>query len=45
MALENWNWTLDVNLYGVIYGIKFFLDRMINSKEPCHIVNTSSVGN
>ncbi|MFW9895888.1 MAG: SDR family NAD(P)-dependent oxidoreductase [Candidatus Thorarchaeota archaeon] len=43
MTLENWDWTLDVNLYGVIYGIKYFFDRMINSKEPCHIVNTSSM--
>ncbi|MFX1456532.1 MAG: SDR family NAD(P)-dependent oxidoreductase [Promethearchaeota archaeon] len=43
MTLENWNWTLDVNLYGVIYGIKYFFDRMINSKEPCHIINTSSM--
>jgi NAD(P)-dependent dehydrogenase (short-subunit alcohol dehydrogenase family) len=43
MTLENWNWTLDVNLYGVIYGIKYFFDRMIKSKEPCHIVNTSSM--
>ncbi|MHA2393790.1 MAG: SDR family NAD(P)-dependent oxidoreductase [Promethearchaeota archaeon] len=43
MTLENWDWTLGVNLFGVIYGIKFFLDRMIKSKEPCHIVNTSSL--
>ncbi|MHA2036938.1 MAG: SDR family NAD(P)-dependent oxidoreductase [Promethearchaeota archaeon] len=43
LTLENWNWTLSVNLFGVIYGIKYFLDRMLRSKEPCHIVNTASL--
>jgi len=43
LTLENWNWTLGVNLFGVIYGIKHFLDRMLESKEPCHIVNTASL--
>jgi NAD(P)-dependent dehydrogenase (short-subunit alcohol dehydrogenase family) len=43
LTLENWNWTLGVNLFGVIYGIKYFLNRMIKSKEPCHIVNTASL--
>ena len=40
---ENWNWTLGVNLYGVIYGIQSFLNRMLKSAEPCHIINTSSL--
>ena len=43
ITLENWNWTLGVNLFGVIYGIQYFLNRMLASKEPCHIVNTSSI--
>jgi len=43
LTLENWNWTLGVNLFGVIYGIKHFLNRMLESKEPCHIVNTASL--
>ena len=43
LTLENWDWGLGVNLFGVIYGITFFLNRMLNSKEPCHIVNTSSI--
>jgi NAD(P)-dependent dehydrogenase (short-subunit alcohol dehydrogenase family) len=43
MTLENWNWVLGVNLFGVIYGIQYFLNRMLKSKEPCHIVNTSSL--
>ena len=40
---ENWNWILGVNLFGVIYGIRYFLDRMIKSRVPCHIVNISSI--
>ena len=40
---ENWNWTLGVNLFGVIYGIRYFLNRMIKSRVPCHIVNISSM--
>jgi len=43
ITLENWNWTLGVNLFGVIYGIHYFLNRMLSSKEPCHIVNMSSM--
>jgi len=43
MTLENWDWVLGVNLFGVIYGIKHFLNRMLESKEPCHIVNTASL--
>ena len=40
---ENWDWILGINLYGVIYGIQYFLDRMIKSGQPCHIINTSSL--
>ncbi|MFX1236069.1 MAG: SDR family NAD(P)-dependent oxidoreductase [Promethearchaeota archaeon] len=43
LTQENWNWTLGINLFGVIYGIQYFLNRMLESKEPCHIVNTSSM--
>ena len=41
--LENWDWIIGVNLYGVIYGIQFFLKRMMESGEECHIVNTASM--
>jgi NAD(P)-dependent dehydrogenase (short-subunit alcohol dehydrogenase family) len=43
ITIETWNWTLGVNLFGVIYGIQYFLNRMLASNEPCHIVNTSSM--
>ncbi|MFX0201766.1 MAG: SDR family NAD(P)-dependent oxidoreductase, partial [Candidatus Hodarchaeota archaeon] len=41
--LEDWDWMLGVNLYGVIYGVHFFLRRMLESEEDCHIVNTASM--
>ncbi|MHA1914221.1 MAG: SDR family NAD(P)-dependent oxidoreductase [Promethearchaeota archaeon] len=43
LSQDDWNWTIGVNLYGVIYGIQYFINRMINSREPCHIINTSSL--
>jgi short-subunit dehydrogenase len=44
-SLADWEWSLDVNLWGVIYGIHFFVPIMIAEGTECHIVNTaSSVG-
>lgn len=42
LSLEDWDWVLGVNFYGVLYGVHFFLNRMLESDNPCHIVNTSS---
>lgn len=39
--LDLWKWTIDVNLWGVIYGCKVFLPGMIEHGEPAHIVNTA----
>jgi NAD(P)-dependent dehydrogenase (short-subunit alcohol dehydrogenase family) len=41
--LEVWRWTIDINLWGVIYGCKIFLPAMIAHGEPCHVVNTASM--
>lgn len=38
-----WRWIVEVNLFGVIYGIQTFLPRMVESGEECHIVNTASL--
>ncbi len=43
LTLEDWDFVLGINLFGVIYGTKAFLDGMVESGEPCHIVNTASV--
>ena len=40
---EDWQWQIDVNLYGVINGIQTFLPRMLARGDSCHIVNTASM--
>ena len=40
---NDWNWTLGVNLYGVIHGVRAFVPLMIEQGEEGHVVNTSSV--
>jgi NAD(P)-dependent dehydrogenase (short-subunit alcohol dehydrogenase family) len=42
-TLADWQWVLGVNLWGVIYGIHFFLPIMLKQDEESHIVNTSSI--
>ncbi len=42
-SLEDWEWLLGVNLWGVIHGIKVFMPVMLQQKTDCHIVNTSSM--
>jgi NAD(P)-dependent dehydrogenase (short-subunit alcohol dehydrogenase family) len=41
--LEDWRWSLDVNLMGVIHGMRSFVPRMLAQNTPGHIVNTASV--
>ncbi|HEU0221691.1 MAG TPA: SDR family NAD(P)-dependent oxidoreductase [Paracoccaceae bacterium] len=41
--VEDWRWTLDVNLMGVAHGIRSFIPRMLAGGEPGHVVNTASV--
>jgi NAD(P)-dependent dehydrogenase (short-subunit alcohol dehydrogenase family) len=38
----DWEWSLSVNLWGVIHGVEAFLPRMLALGEPAHILNTSS---
>lgn len=42
-SLEDWEWALGVNLWGIIHGIKSFVPRMLEGGEEGHVVNTSSV--
>jgi|TARA_B100002003_G_scaffold248834_1_gene283550 NADP-dependent 3-hydroxy acid dehydrogenase YdfG len=41
-SIEDYRWVLDVNLWGVIYGMTTFLPMMLEQNDRCHIVNTSS---
>jgi NAD(P)-dependent dehydrogenase (short-subunit alcohol dehydrogenase family) len=39
---SDWKWAMGVNVYGVIYGIKAFLEGMVEHGEEGHVVITSS---
>ena len=41
-SLEDWEWVLAVNLWGVIHGVRTFLPQMLAQGEG-HIVNTASI--
>jgi NAD(P)-dependent dehydrogenase (short-subunit alcohol dehydrogenase family) len=41
-SLEDWKWVIDIDLWGVIYGVHHFLPRMLASGEPGHVINTAS---
>lgn len=42
IELSAWEWTLGVNLWGVIYGVRAFLPAMLE-RGSGHIVNTASI--
>ncbi|MBD3327818.1 SDR family NAD(P)-dependent oxidoreductase [Candidatus Peregrinibacteria bacterium] len=42
LTSQEWQNVINVNLLGVVNGIRAFLPNMIASKEKCHIINTSS---
>jgi NAD(P)-dependent dehydrogenase (short-subunit alcohol dehydrogenase family) len=43
ISLDNWRWVLDVNLMGVLHGIRAFLPHIREHGEGGHIVNTASM--
>lgn len=40
---RDWQWVLNVNLWGVVHGLQAFLPRMIAQREWGHVVNTASM--
>jgi len=42
-SVEDWQWVLGVNVWGVIHGVRTFTPIMLAQDEPCHMVNTASV--
>jgi NAD(P)-dependent dehydrogenase (short-subunit alcohol dehydrogenase family) len=40
--LGDWEWTINVNLWGVIHGIRAFVPRMVEQGQG-HVVNTASM--
>jgi NAD(P)-dependent dehydrogenase (short-subunit alcohol dehydrogenase family) len=43
ISIDNWRWVLDVNLMGVLYGIRSFLPHIRAHGEGGHFVNTASM--
>ena len=41
-SLDDWRWIVDVNLWGVIHGVKSFVPRLLKRNDG-HVVNTASV--
>jgi len=40
---EDWEWVIDVNLWGVLYGVKVFTPIMLAQDTEAHIVNIASI--
>ena len=43
ISLQDWQWVIDINLIGVVHGVKAFLPLLKTHGEGGHIVNTASM--
>ena len=43
VSIEDWQWVIGVDLWGVIHGVKAFVDLMVAQDTEGHIVNTASL--
>jgi len=42
-SLNDYEWVMDVNVWGVIHGIRTFVPMLLEQDEPAHVVNTASM--
>ncbi len=42
-SLDDWKWIIEVNLMGVIHGVRSFVPIMLEQGSESHIVNTASM--
>jgi NAD(P)-dependent dehydrogenase (short-subunit alcohol dehydrogenase family) len=42
-SLADYQWLMDVNIWGVIHGIRTFIPIMLEQDTECHLVNTASM--
>ncbi len=40
---KGWRWIVEVNLFGVVYGLQTFLPRMLDSGREGHVLNVASL--
>jgi NAD(P)-dependent dehydrogenase (short-subunit alcohol dehydrogenase family) len=43
LSLASWRWVIDVNLMGVVHGVRAFLPHMRAHGDGGHIINTASM--
>ncbi|MSW96955.1 MAG: SDR family NAD(P)-dependent oxidoreductase, partial [Actinobacteria bacterium] len=43
LSLDDWKWMLDINLWGVIYGIHSFLPLLTANPDGGHVINVGSI--
>jgi NAD(P)-dependent dehydrogenase (short-subunit alcohol dehydrogenase family) len=43
ISVDNWRWVIDVNLMGVVYGVRSFLTHIRAHGDGGHFVNTASM--
>ena len=43
MSLDDWRWVWNVNVWGVVHGIKAFVPLLLDHGEEAHIINTGSL--
>ena len=43
MSLDDWRWVYDVNVWGVVHGVKAFVPLMLKQGGPAHVLNTASM--
>ena len=41
--LEDYEWVMGVNVWGVIHGIRTFVPILLEQEEPGHVINTASM--
>jgi len=44
LSAETWERALDINIHGVVHGVRAFVPRMLAAGKPAFIANTSSIG-
>jgi NAD(P)-dependent dehydrogenase (short-subunit alcohol dehydrogenase family) len=42
-SLNDYQWIMQVNLWGVIHGLRTFVPILLEQNEPAHVVNTASM--
>jgi NAD(P)-dependent dehydrogenase (short-subunit alcohol dehydrogenase family) len=43
LSLADWHRVLDVNLWGVIHGVRSFVPKILETGQPGHVVNVASM--